>query len=234
MFTLFITSGMACKNQIGSDEISLLVVTGGHAYDTVEFIEMFENLPGISFESVEKPEAWKMLSSGYVYDAIAFYDMWQEISEDEKKIFLNEFERGTGMVFLHHSLVSHQEWPEYIQLVGGKYNQPESTSDTSQLSHYKHDILIKVSVLDKSHPVTSGMADFEILDEGYSNTIQLPGIHHLLETSHPDSDRYIGWTHYYNNSKVVYLMGGHNKHAYENPSFRKLLSNAIRWTASRD
>ncbi|MCK5464654.1 MAG: ThuA domain-containing protein, partial [Bacteroidales bacterium] len=87
-----------------------------------------------------------------------------------------------------------------------------------------------VRVIDKSHPVTAGLEDFEILDEGYSNTTQLPGMQNLLETSHPDCDRYIGWTHSVNNSKVVYLMGGHDKHAFEHPFFRKLVSNAINYT----
>ena len=134
------------------------------------------------------------------------------------------------MVFMHHSLASHPEWPEYVQLIGGKYNLPNHTADTSLRSDYKHDIVLQVRVVDKSHPVTEGLQDFEILDEGYSNTLQLPGVHYLLETSHPDCDRYIAWTHSVRNSEVVYLMGGHDKHAYENPSFRKLLLNAINYT----
>ena len=218
-------------NQSDAGKVELLVVTGGHAYDTAEFIQMFESLPDISFKMALKPDAWKMLAEGREFDVIAFYDMWQEdITEDEKNIFLNEFEKGTGMVFLHHSLASHPQWPEYVQLVGGKYNLPEYTADSSLRSDYRHDIVLQVRVLDKSHPVTAGLEDFEILDEGYSNTMQLPGVQNLLETSHPDCDRHIGWTHSVKNSKVVYLMGGHDKHAYENPSFRKLLSNAINYT----
>jgi type 1 glutamine amidotransferase len=221
---------LGCKQQKGSDDVNLLVVTGGHDYDTVEFEQMFAALPGISYEMALKPDAWKMLADGKDFDVIAFYDMWKDISEEEKQIFLDEFEKGTGIVFLHHSLASHPEWPEYMQLVGGKYNEAEYTPDTSQRSDYKHDIVLQVRVLDKSHPVTEGVGDFEILDEGYSNTLQLPGVHNLLETSHPDCDRYIGWTHAVKNAKVVYLMGGHDKHAYEHPSFRKLLSNAINYT----
>ncbi len=225
-----VATSLGCKLKEGSGQISLLVVTGGHAYDTAEFEQMFEALPGISFEMAVKPEAWQMLADGKEFDVIAFYDMWNEINEQEKQIFLNEFEKGTGIVFLHHSLASHPEWPEYIELVGGKYNLPAYTADTNEFSDYKHDIVLQVKVLDKNHPVTEGMEDFEILDEGYSNTRQLPGVHNLLETSHPDCDRYIGWTHSVKNSKVVYLMGGHDKHAYENPSFRKLVSNAIKFT----
>ena len=75
--------------------------------------------------------------------------------------------------------------------------------------------------------------NFVIHDEGYSNTFQLPGVHNLLETVHPDCDRYIGWSHEVKNSRVVYLMGGHDKYAFENESFIRLLENAIRWTGSQ-
>jgi type 1 glutamine amidotransferase len=226
----FILLSLGCK-QVQDDGIDLLVVTGGHAYDTAAFTELFESLPGITFEMALKPDAWKMLKAGREFDVIAFYDMWTKpISAEEKGIFLKEFEKGTGMVFLHHSLASHPEWPEYMQLIGGKYNEQEHTPDSNLWSDYKHDLVLSVHVVDKSHPVTEGVDDFEILDEGYSNTTQLPGVHYLLETSHPDCDRYIGWTHRVKNAKVVYLMGGHDKHAYENPSFRKLVSNAINYT----
>jgi type 1 glutamine amidotransferase len=229
LLSLLIMIPWGC-NQSNTGRVELLVVTGGHAYDTAEFIQMFESLPDISFEMALKPDAWKMLADGREFDVIAFYDMWKDINEDEKQVFLNEFEKGTGMVFLHHSLASHPQWPEYVQLIGGKYNLPEYTADSSLLSDYKHDIVLTVRVVDKSHPVTAGLEDFEILDEGYSNIMQLPGVQNLLETSHPDCDRHIGWAHSVKNSKVVYLMGGHDKHAYENPSFRKLISNAINYT----
>jgi type 1 glutamine amidotransferase len=228
--SLLLIAALGCKQQKGSGQVDLLVVTGGHGYDTAEFEQMFAALPGISYEMALKPEAFKMLAAGREFDVIAFYDMWKDISEEEKEIFLKEFEKGTGMVFMHHSLASHPQWPEYVQLIGGKYNLPEYTADSNMLSDYKHGILLTVRVVDKSHPVTEGVEDFEILDEGYSNIMQLPGVHNLLETSHPDCYHYIGWTHNVKNSKVVYLMGGHDKHAYENPSFRKLLLNAINYT----
>ena len=114
LLSVLVLVAMGCKQQ-KNGKVDLLVVTGGHAYDTAEFIQMFEALPGISFEMALKPDAWKMLDAGREFDVIAFYDMWQEpITEEEKNTFLNEFEKGTGMVFMHHCLASHPEWPEYV------------------------------------------------------------------------------------------------------------------------
>ena len=213
-------------------ETSVMVVTGGHAYDTMAFTQMFKSFGNVNFVMKEKPEAWKSLMEGEEYDALVFYDMWQEINEAEKQVFLDEFEKGTGMVFLHHSLASHQEWPEYTQLIGGKYYVPSYTEDSSRVSGFKHDITLSVSVLDTDHPVTRGIKGFTIPDEGYSNTSTLPGIHPLLGTHHPDCDTIIGWSMDVKNSRVVYLMGGHDRHACENASFRKLVQNAIMWTSA--
>jgi len=100
-------------------ELSILVVTGGHEYDTAEFVAMFDAMENLEIEYALKPEAWELLEGGEEYDAIVFYDMWPDISEEEKQIFLIEFKKGTGIVFLHHSLASHDSWPEYTQLIGG-------------------------------------------------------------------------------------------------------------------
>ena len=212
-------------------KLRTLVVTGGHSYDTAEFELMFKQYEDLELEFVIKPRAWKLLAGGENFDVMVFYDMWEEISEAEKEIFLAETEKGTGLVFLHHSLVSHNNWPGYTQIIGGKYYHPKYTQDSSLFSDFKHDIVLDVKVMDSAHPVTSGMAGFSIHDEGYMNTFRIGGLKLLLETDHPFSDRYIGWAHQYRNSRVVYLMGGHDRLAYENDSFRTLIENAVRWTS---
>ena len=229
--SVFLIAFTQCNSKTTTMELSILVVTGGHEYDTAEFVEMFDAMENLETEYALKPEAWKLLDGGETYDAIVFYDMWQDISEKEKQVFLNEFENGTGMVFLHHSLASHDGWTEYTQLVGGKYILPGTVADTAKESDYRHDLELHVKILDPGHPVTEGVGDFDILDEGYSNVFILPGVDKFLETNHPDCDRYIGWSHNVRNSRVVYLMGGHDKHAFANSSFRKLIFNALRWAS---
>jgi len=155
----------------------------------------------------------------------------QKQSYRDCRDFLDEFERGTGMVFLNHSLGSHQDWPGYAKLVGGKFYIEDYTVDTSLILDYYHDINLKVRVIDPDHPVTRGVGDYEVIDEGYVNTELLPGLKTLLETDHSKCDRYVGWTHEVGNSRVVYLMGGHDKRAFENESFSRILENAIRWTS---
>ena len=86
---------------------------------------------------------------------------------------------------------------------------------------------------DPLHPVNEGISDFTIHDEGYSNIQINEGIHPLLSTRHPDCAPLVGWVNQAGNSTCVYLMMGHDKHAYGNESFQHLVQNAIHWLSDQ-
>jgi type 1 glutamine amidotransferase len=213
--------------------ISVLVITGGHEFDTVEFFTTFDALEGIEMDSVYYPESMEVLQSGAIeaYDVLVFYDFVPELPEKDSSIYRELTRRGKPMLFLHHSLCSFQNWEGYMNMVGGRYNMPGFTADSSLISDYRHDIDISVEVTDHTHPVTMGMDHFVIHDEGYSNITILPGIIPLLRTEHPACAPILGWVNTRDESTVVYLMLGHDRNAYQNPAFIQLLNNAIHWLA---
>lgn len=216
-----------------SDDLDVLVVTGGHSFDTVQFFNLFKSYETISLDAISQPEANRLLEKikSNAYDVLVFYDMWQEITVNQKNAYNKLVENGTGMVFLHHSLVSYQQWDEYKNISGGKYWQEGFTGDSSKLSGYEHDLELDVKILDRDHPVTKDMQDFQIHDEGYSNVEIIPSIIPLLETTHPSCSRYVAWANEYKQSRIIYIMLGHDQKAYENESFRNLVENAIHWVA---
>ena len=211
--------------------IKILIVTGGHEFEREPFFCMFESMDGIEFTSVEQPEANNIYATTMLddYDVIVYYDMTQEISEEQKKAFLSMLEKGKGLVFLHHSLVSYQSWEEFEKIQGGRYllNQ----QDESKNSTYRHDIEMNVIVLDHQHPVTKGIKNFKILDEVYGNYLVLPNVTPLLKTDHPESGEIIGWANKYGAAKIVFLQMGHDHHAYENENYKTLVLQAIKWAA---
>ena len=216
-----------------SDKINVLVITGGHPYDTGAFVEMFRSLGNIDFDTMSQPGANAFIAAGGAvkFDVLVFYDMWQQISEGEKEAYRKLWEEGKGMVFLHHSLVSYSNWDEFGDAIGGRYHLAENVTDTLKASNYRHDITLNVRVLDPAHPVTAGLADFTTRDEGYSNIEIKPSVHYLLGTDHPDCSEYVGWTNVHRNSRIIYLMQGHDSTAYANESLKKLLGNSIYWVA---
>lgn len=209
----------------------ILVVTGGHNFDTTEFFDFFMNLENYDVDTVSQPWANEFLGSeeGQSYDAYIFYDMWKIIEEKHKNAYLDLTEKGKGLLFLHHSLVSNQNWDEFFNIIGGRYVAAETTTDTSRHSDYKHDLDLDIEILDPEHAVTNGLSNFTIHDEGYSNLELSANIHPLLGTDHPDCNSPLAWTNKYGNSDIVYLIFGHDKNAYADEDFQKLIYNSVDW-----
>lgn len=227
---ILLVSFMGCKKPV-----NVLVVAGGHSFDTTEFFDLFNSLEGIEMDSVYYPEAMEILRSGNTenYDVLVFYDYMPDLPLADSVVFQKLSREGKPLLFLHHALCSFQQWEGYKELLGGKYVMPGPGIDSVATSDYRHDINMEIEVVDKGHPVTKGMQDFSIHDEGYSNISLVQGITPLLQTEHPDSSPLVGWTLNRDQSTIVYLMLGHDKLAYENPSFKGLLEQSINWLADQ-
>jgi type 1 glutamine amidotransferase len=218
--------------------IRVLVVTGGHDYATNQFRSMFADLEGITVQTAEHPNAHAHLAAeaAKAWDVLVLYDMWQPISEEAKANFVARLKEGKGLVALHHSLASYQEWPEYERIIGGRYNLEKRTVDGVERprSTYQHDVQFRVKVVNPQHPVTRGVTDFDIHDETYGQFDVSPQAHALLATDAPTSGKTIAWARNYEAARVVYVQLGHDEKAYAHPQYRRLVANAIRWVARRD
>ncbi len=214
---------------------NVLLITGGKKIEHEALLHMFDQMNGVSYTELIQPEANNIYASEEVkkYDALVFYDYVQEITEQQKRAFLQMLEKGKGIVFLHHSLVSYQDWSEYEKVIGGRYYNPTKSKDTTQTqrSTYKHDVELPVHIVDTNHPVTQNMTDFTIHDEAYGNYFVSPDVQPILTTHHPDNDTVIAWTNRYGNSRIVYIQLGHDHFAYENPNYIQLLQQAIGWVS---
>ncbi|MFH1742683.1 MAG: ThuA domain-containing protein [bacterium] len=215
------------------DPIRVLVVTGGHDFEQEPFFEVFKGEKDITYKWMEYPEAATMFypDKRSSYDVIVFYDLFQGLTEDDKAALLDLLKNGKGVVALHHCIASHSDWPEYEKIIAAKYflKDTEEGGKTYPKSTYNHDQKMNVHVCDPEHPITKGIKDFTIQDETYGGFRVMDGVHRLLETDHPLSDKTIGWCHTYEKSKVVYIQLGHDHFAYDNPNYRRIVRQAIRW-----
>ena len=114
-------------------------------------------------------------------------------------------------------------------MVGGTYVMPGYASDSGQLSGYAHDLDLEIEVLEPSHPLTRGISDFIIHDEGYDHIRINREVNALLGTHHPQCAPLVAWENRWQNSTCLYLMFGHDKQAYANEQFRRLLENGIHY-----
>lgn len=218
--------------------LRVLVISGGHDFETNQFLQVFKDTPDITFRAATHPKAHALLrpESASQFDVLVLYDMWQKIDEEAKADFLKFLESGKGLLAMHHSMANYQDWPEFAKIIGGKFNLKKQMVDGVEkpASTWKHDVKFTVQVANPDHPVTRGLRDFEIHDETYGLFDVHPGVTPLLTTTEATSGRTVCWAKTYGPARVVTLQLGHDHLAYENPNFRKVVAQAIRWVGRKD
>jgi type 1 glutamine amidotransferase len=224
-------------NSADIGRLKVVVVTGGHGFEREPFFKMLDSIEEISYTEAIQKDSSELFEdiSGWDYDVIVFYSMTQDISEKRRQNFLKLLDRGVGVVAMHHIMCSFQDWPEFKNIIGTKYYLKDTTEDgvAYKAGSYEHDIDMPISVVDKQHPITEGMSDFVIHDEGYKNCWFDEDNHVLLSADHPASDKTVCWVRNYGKSKVCTIQLGHDSKAYENRNYRLLVNRAILWSAGR-
>ena len=170
-------------------------------------------------------------------------------------------EEGKGVVALHHAIAGWPAWPEYSELLGGRFLYRPGTLRGAQRpdSGYHHDVTHEVIADDIDHPVLAGLPErFALTDEIYLSEVFEDSVQPLLRSSaaftrenfysanqaisgrmfsndgweHADGSNLIGWTKRARNSPLVYLQPGDGPATYDDSNYRRLIENAIRWVCS--
>ncbi|MFV0591978.1 MAG: ThuA domain-containing protein [Draconibacterium sp.] len=219
---------------VKAEPIKVMLVTGGHSFDTVQFFQMFDAMEDIEYEHFAQPFANKEIAKGGAedFDVIVFYDMWNNIGSIEREAYRKTGEQGKPLLFLHHSLVSYQDWPEFEKIIGGRYVEKQKGEDDEEASTYEHDVWVYCKV-ENYTSVTRGFKELRFFDEIYGNVRVSDEVLPLLSTRHPKSMEYVAWENRYKNSRVIYIQPGHDKRTFSEPDYRKLLLQAIHSLAGK-
>lgn len=256
-----------------NSEFQVLVSVKGHPYPRDAFFEVFESFEGVAYTAVEQPASQLFLTPEHAgdYDAILLYDMpGIDFSSkppglvpppvELKSALTALLEQGKGLVFLHHAIAGWPLWPEYGEIIGGRflYRPAEVRGVAEPDSGYRHAVSHNISVV-ADHPVVEGVDTvFSLTDELYLYHVFTDSVIPLLRSDytfdrdhfysaelavtghmysnegwqHDTGSNLLGWVKSYRNSPIVYLQLGDDAVVYQNPNFRRLLHNALRWVAS--
>ena len=185
-------------------KIQVLVLVGGHGFTEKPFHEVFDSFSDMKCTFVEEKvggEAFDNIDN-WPYDAIVLYNFEKKPSEKERENFLKLFDRGVGLVVLHHGLHGYREWPEFQKIAG----------ITSFVDNAKDDVDYKIHIEDPKHPIVKGMQDFAVKDETYlgHKSIPPPRSTSFSRPTSPTNLKAIAWTHTYRKSPVCFLQLGHD------------------------
>ena len=214
------------------DAIKLAVVTGGHGFDIVGFTDLFRELPGIDAYIQHVDDfAWSTEEVRDGYDAVLFFGMLKETPVDEGLAWYQGKPKGAlehlgeveqGIIILHHAVLAYPQWPVWGDMVG--------IGGDRSFKYYPGQTL-RVDVADGEHPITQGMAPWEMVDETYVMAEPGEGSRVLLTTAYPKSMRSIAWVREHKQARVYCFVSGHDDRTWANQGFRQALAQGICWAA---
>jgi len=148
------------------------------------------------------------------------------ISDQAKENLLNYVKSGKGFVVSHLASASFKEWPEFRQLCGRVWVMGTS-------GHGPRNVF-KARVVNKDHPITRGLADFEADDELYAKLQGDKPIDVLLEADSDWSKKVepLAFTLEYGQGRVFHHTFGHDGKAMANPSVKQLVQRGCEWVAA--
>ena len=202
--------------------MKIAVVTGEHGFREKDFDAVFQNMKGIDFIR-EDLDVFVHDPNQKDYETVVFYNFHRPYpTEAQAKTILELTERGQGIVILHHAILAFPEWDAYSDMCG--------IDDRADFGYFPKQTL-QVQVIDTSHPITEGLADWEMGDETYTMKSAGDDSTILLTVDHPNSMDVLGWAREYGNSRIFCLQSGHDNVTYSNPNFREVLRRGIEWCA---
>lgn len=211
-----------------TERIKVAVITEFHPVDMISFQRMFT--------SFSKCECFVQSFDMFVadeenqasYDVVLFYNLSIPLLDEGNAIrtYLEE-KLGSakqGIILLHHAICCYPGWDLWTELSGVK--------NRAFRYHWDQTVLFEPEA--KKHPILEGVSSFTMVDETY--TMEEPGYGEndiLLTTEHDPSMHAIAWTRSYKNARVFCYESGHDKQAYTDDTFCKILQNGIEWCAGR-
>lgn len=219
--------------------LRVLLVTGGHWYDTEGLHKMILDRPNTEMDELVIPEGEDQLDAGLSqrYDVVVFHDQSTfELTDAQKEKLAAMWDEGMPTVMLHHALISHNDFPLFREVYGTAYlTAPREIDGTTfPASSYLQPTDVNFIVADHNHPITQGLEDFTLTDEVFGDLWLAPeGNHVLIQTDHPASSKPICWTRQYKNSPVFVLIPGHDKGAFNDPRYREIFYRGLNWVSGK-
>jgi type 1 glutamine amidotransferase len=162
------------------------------------------------------------------YDVLVFYTSGYKLDQAQERALKNFVEDGGGIVGIHGASLTFGNSDFWMRLLGARFT-----------GHIPGTHKLNVVIADENHPITAGVGPFSIVDEEYKHRFADVDRHVLARFRErpPGSDQKanmdIIWTREIGQGRVFYCALGHNKEAWENPAWQKLVVQGILWAAGR-
>jgi uncharacterized protein len=150
-------------------------------------------------------------------------DEWaMSLSPAARSAMVEHLGRGRGMVAMHAASVCFDDWPEWGEILGARW-------DWERSSHNAEPRLSKITVCPVSHSIVRGLNDFEVTDEIYTFLDYQPDLTPLLTSPRKSVEQPLLWAREIRGGRVVYDALGHDVTSLSQPTHREIVRRAARW-----
>jgi len=163
------------------------------------------------------------------YDVIVFTICSRRLAElpgQAQENLLNYVKGGKGFFVQHLATASFPKWEEFGKLCGRKWIMGTSGHGPRAVFEAK--------VVDKEHPITAGLSNFETDDELYAKLQGTGEIHVLVQADSDWSKKTepLVFTLPYGKGRVVQNAFGHDRKALMTPNVQTIITRGVEWAAT--
>jgi type 1 glutamine amidotransferase len=230
----WVAAGVAAQPQ-QQDQIRVLLITGddvgAHLWRELSETTREALVASKKFDVkvCEDPHILESQTALDAYDVILFMIYSRRvpmIPGQAQENLLNFVKGGKGFFVQHLASASFPKWEEFGKLCGRKWVM--GTSGHGPRGKFE------AKVVNKEHPITAGMDDFEADDELYAK-LQGDGPIEVLVSAYSDWSKKtepLVFTSNYGKGRTVYNAFGHDRRALMNPNVQRIIRRGVQWAAT--
>lgn len=226
-------------------KLCLIVRGGWTGHDPVASTEFFVpalEAMGFSLDIEDTPEVYADARTMTRYDLIVQCVTMGSATVDEVEGLRQAVAAGAGLAGWHGGLIdSYRNATDYLQLVGAQFaahpHAPEDRGHTDREPY--RDYTVKFTESAATHPITQGMADFDIRTEQY--WVLSDSHNRVLATSEMvpgEGDEWdepltmpVAWTRQWGQGRIFTTTLGHTLDVLHRPAVKSLIERGMDWAA---
>lgn len=191
--------------------------------------EILVNTGKFDVKVCEDPHILESETALKAYDVIVFTIFSRKIAmipAEAQENLLNFVKGGKGFYVQHLASASFPKWEEFGKLCGRKW--------VMRTSGHGPRSVFKSNIVNKEHPITQGLSDFETDDELYAKLQGTGEINVLVSADSDWSNKTepLVFTSKYGQGRVVHNAYGHDRKALMTPTVQKLIARGVEWAAT--
>jgi type 1 glutamine amidotransferase len=164
---------------------------------------------------------WRM--AGEMFDG--HRDRWAgTLSAAGRDAFFEHLGRGRGILALHTATVCFDDWPEWRDLVGARWDWRLSSHPPPRAS--------SVHVHTDRHAIVVDTPDFDVVDEIYS-FLDYGEVEPLMTSDRRGEPQPLLWARAFEGGRVVYDALGHDERSLTEPTHARIIRRSASWALDR-